>query len=124
MQNIKSLALVLMLGLVGAIYVAGATHDQAQACDMDNKAGCCAAATAASCCKDGAECCKPGAACCKETGGCCKSGSQECKTDGSCCAAHHKTDGSGETSSCCPAGKDGASCCAQGTGCGECCKAS
>src|SRR5215213_5799544 len=115
MKSIKSLALVLVLGLVGAIYVAGATQNQPQSCGTDHKAGCCATAAAANCCKEGAECCEAGAECCK-------SGSEECKADGSCCAAHHKTRDDGEAVSC-PMGKDGSSCCASCKGCGDCCKA-
>src|SRR3982750_4794395 len=101
MKRIKSLALVLVLGMITAIYALGATQNQPQSCDTGDKAGCCATDAAASCCKEGAECCKTGAECCKagaecckKGAECCKSGSQECMTDGSCCAAHHGTGGS------------------------------
>ena len=54
MKSIKTLVIVVILGLVGVVYAAGGSRASTQSCAMNQ----------ASCCVPGASCCT-GGACCK-----------------------------------------------------------
>ena len=88
MRRIKTLAMVLMLGLAGAVYAAGGMQTPTQSPDAKKEhAGCCdmhkqgdgqKAAHACQMKKDGA------------AAGCCVSGAACCEGKGSACCAQHK----------------------------------
>ena len=85
MKTIKTIVLILALGMAGYAYAAGDTDATAHSCKMSGAtASCCVAE--AKCCKPEADCCKPGAECCKKDSACCGKDSKCCTADAKCSA--------------------------------------
>lgn len=103
MKTIKTLVLIVALGLAGYAYAAGNTDDETRDCKMS--------AAAANCCVTDAKCCKSDVnskSCAdhsKSGAGCCGAESKCCKADADCSKVDKKSGAGccGAESKCCKA---------------------
>ena len=93
MKTVKTIILVLALGLAGYAYAPESTGAEAHGCKMSGAAVSCCVADA-ECCKEDASCCKScsDSDCCKKDSGCCGKESKCCTAEAGCCKAGANSD--------------------------------
>ena len=88
MKTVKTIVLVLALGLAGYTYASGNTDSEARGCKVSSAAAACCV-TDTKCCKADESCCKScsDTDCCKKDSGCCGKESKCCTEGTGCCKA-------------------------------------